>query len=170
MTYSFAWHGRCCIFPAEIECVSCESRVENLNHNSFVCVTWLMHICDMTYSYAWSETLYGQGVRVMSHAWVMTRSCAGDDLFACVTWLLHTHVMTNSYAWHDLLIRVTWLIRMRDVTSSCAWHYLFVCVTWLIHICDTPYSYARTYFLNAWGVRVTSHTWAMSHAWVVSHT
>ena len=137
-------------------------------HNSFVCVTWLMHICDITYSYVWSETLYVQGVRVMSHAWVMTRLCEWDDLFACVTWLL-THYMTNSYAWLDLFIRVTWLIRMRDMTSSCAWHYLFVCVTWLTHICDLPYSYAWTYFLNASGVRVTSHTWAMSHAWVMSH-
>jgi len=40
-------------------------------HDSFICVTWLIHMCDMTHSYVW------------------------HDSFICVTWC---HMM-HSYTW-----------------------------------------------------------------------
>ena len=77
-------------------------------HDSFICVTWLIHMCDMTRPYVW------------------------HDLFICVTWPTHmcdpaahlnnakpieiclcTHYMcfmTCSYMWHDSSICVTWFI------------------------------------------------------------
>jgi len=67
-------------------------------HNAFICVTWLIHMCDMTHSYVW------------------------HDSFICVTWLIH-HVMTlNSFCVTWLFtvassscafICVTWLIHVR---------------------------------------------------------
>jgi len=57
-------------------------------HDSFVCVTWLIHMCDMTHSYVW------------------------HDSFMCVTWLIHMCAMTHSCVWHDSFICVTRLIHL----------------------------------------------------------
>jgi len=55
-------------------------------HDSFICVTWLLQMCDATPSYEW------------------------HDSFICVTWLLHMCDATRSYVWHDSFICVTWLL------------------------------------------------------------
>ena len=97
-----------------------------------MCVTWLIHMCDLTHS------------------------CVRHDSFICVTCLIHMCNMTHSYVWHDSFICVTWLIHMCDmthlcmcdmarpwvwhvsfmcdVTYSCVWHDPFMCVVWLIHV------------------------------------
>ena len=87
--------------------------------DSFICVTWLIHTCDMTHSYVW------------------------HDSFICVTWLIHTCDMTHSYVWHDSFICVTWLIHMCGRTHSYVWHDWFICVAGLIHMCDMTHSYVR---------------------------
>jgi len=46
-------------------------------HISCMCVTWLIHVCDMTHSCVW------------------------QDSFMCVTWLIHVCDMTHSCVWHD---------------------------------------------------------------------
>jgi len=55
------------------------------------CVTWLIHMCDMTHSHLW------------------------HDSFTCVTWLIHMCDVTHSCAWRDAFTCVTWLIQMCDV-------------------------------------------------------
>ena len=55
-------------------------------HVSFICVTWLIHMCDMTYSHVWHVS------------------------FTCVTWLIHMRDMTHSYVWHDSVIH-TFMLR-----------------------------------------------------------
>jgi len=83
--------------------------VLHMSHDSFICVTWLIHTCDMTHLYVW------------------------HDSFIRVTWLIHMCDMTHSYVWHDSFIcvtrislwalamcpaHVTWLIYMCDTTHS----------------------------------------------------
>ena len=75
--------------------------------DSFICVTWLIHMCDMTNSYVW------------------------HDSFICVTWLIHMCDMPHSYVWHDSSICVTWLIHTCDMTHSYVWHYSCIYVIWL---------------------------------------
>jgi len=60
----------------------------HVRHDSFVCTTWLIYMCDMTHSSVW------------------------HDSFICVTWLIHLCDMTHSYARHDWFICKTCLIRM----------------------------------------------------------
>jgi len=48
-----------------------------------ICVTWLIHLCDMTHQYAW------------------------HDSSICVTWLIHMCDMTHPYVWHDSSTSVT---------------------------------------------------------------
>ena len=50
-------------------------------HDSFICVTWLIHMCDKTRSYVW------------------------HDSFVCVTWLIRMCDMTHSYVWHDSFLK-----------------------------------------------------------------
>ena len=79
----------------------------------FMCVTWLIHMCDKTHSYVW------------------------HDSFICVTWLIHMCDTTYSYVWRDSFICMTWLIHMCDTTYSYVWRDSFIRVTWLIHVCDS---------------------------------
>jgi len=99
-------------------------------NDSFICVTWLIHMCDMTHSYVWHDSSNGC-------SWLYE-----NGSFTCVTWLIHmcdmTHPMdvvrcmgmTHSYVWHDSFVCVTWLIHMCDMTHSYVWHDSFICVTW----------------------------------------
>ena len=57
---------------------------------SFICVTWLIDMCDLIHAYVW------------------------HDSFICVTWLIHMHGTTYSYVWHDSCVCVTWLIHVCD--------------------------------------------------------
>jgi len=94
-----------------------------------VCVTRLIHTCDITHLYkligvratcvlVWHESLicvtWLNYMRDRNHAW-------------CVTWCIHTCDLTHLHVWRGAFIRVTWLIYM---CGSCT------CVTWLIHVCD----------------------------------
>jgi len=113
-------------------------------HDSFICVTWLIHMCGMTHSYVWHDSF--TCVTWLIHMCDMTHSYAtsGNCGSTCLPTergdgggsFLHTCVMTNSHVWHDYS-HVTWLIHMCDMTRSYVWRDSFTCVTWHIHIRQT---------------------------------
>ena len=83
--------------------------------NSFICVTWLIHMCDMTH--------------------LTTKLCHLTS-----SWLIYMRE-THSYVWHDSFIRVIWPIWQQSCAAlhpptSYVWHDSFIRVTWLIHPCD----------------------------------
>jgi len=121
-------------------------------YDSFICVTWLIHMCDMTHSYV----------------------C--HDSFICVTWLIHMCDMTQSYVWHDSFICVTWLIHICDRTRSYVWHDSFICVTWLVKKSDiaAPRYRRESDMSHVTHMNESCHTYerVMSHAGVspsISH-
>ena len=59
--------------------------------DSFICVTWRIHMCLVTHSHLW-------------HALFI---CVHDSII-CVSWLIHLWDMTHPYAWHDAL---NWALR-----------------------------------------------------------
>jgi len=77
-------------------------------HGSFICVAWIVCMCDMTHSYMWHDSF-------ICVTWLIWH-----DSFVCVASLIHMCAMTHSCVWHD----------------SYAGHNSFICVTWLIHMRD----------------------------------
>jgi len=71
----------------------------------FICVTWPIHMCEMTHSYVWHDSC---GCLV-SHTICRTPS------MLC---LIPMCDMTHSYIRHDSFMRVTWLVQMSDMTHS----------------------------------------------------
>ena len=115
---------------------------------AFLCVTWLIWLCEMTCLYVWHEE--------------MTRSCVWKDSFICVPWLIHMRDMTHSYVWHDSIMCVEWRIHMCDscICVEClihVWHDSFVCARWLVYMCC----------MKKWLVHVCGRT--HSYVWLI-HT
>ena len=77
-------------------------------HDSLICMTWLIHMCDMN----------------------------TDDSFMCVTWIIHTRDLTYLHVRHDLFISVTGLIYMCDMNDSHPRHASFIRTTGLNHVCE----------------------------------
>jgi len=104
--------------------VSFMDTFQTQRHDSFMCVTWLIHVCDMIHSCVWYDSFIY--LPWLIHVCDVTYSCVWHDSFMCVTWLLHSD---DSSMW------VSWLTAQHvcDMTHSCAWHDSFMCVTWLLH-------------------------------------
>ena len=98
-----------------------------------MCVTWLIHMWDITDSHAWhdsficADTAYSYVRHDVTH---MNASYLSLDLLRCV-W--HDHL----YVWHVSFIRATWLIRMWNMTLS--WHDSLICATQYMRMCDTTH-------------------------------
>ena len=80
---------------------ACDMTSSYVWHDSFIRVTWLIHVCYMTHSYVWHD----------SFIWHAS--------FICVTWLIHKCDKPHSYLWHESIIHMTWLNRMCPVDSTC---------------------------------------------------
>jgi len=131
--------------------------------DSFTCVTWLIHVCDVTHSYVWHDAFMSHDVGCpvvailrcvtwLIHVCGMTHSCVWHDSFICVTWPIHESWcelpcvdhsevcgMIYSRVCHDSLTCVTWHVDMWDITCACVLHDSVLCVAWLIHVCDVTH-------------------------------
>ena len=106
-------------------------------HDSFICVRWLIHACDMTHSMA--HLLCDMTHR---YIWYMTRLYVWLDSFIRVLLPMYT-------PWHDLAY-----LHVR--------HDLFIYVTWLIHMCDANHLYVwRDSFISS----CRTCEWVMLHIW-----
>jgi len=144
-------------------------------HDSFVSVTWLIHVCDMTSSCTWHDSFIYMQVSInlsfpRSVHWIILFgfSLSFYDLkiwytYIRVTWLIYMCDMTHLYVRHDSLyvrhesliyymcdmnhwytyIQVTWLIYMCDMTHLYVRHDSSICATWLIYMCDMTHLYVR---------------------------
>ena len=139
--------------------------------DSFMCVTWLLHVCDMPYSCVWHAsficTTWLIHMRDMSHSYIwygsficvgMPHSCMWYDSFVCVTCLIHMRDMTHSNTWHDSFICVPWqeMKRLKRISK-------FICGTWLMDMSDMTHEHVRPdSFIRAKGL---IHTRDMTHSY-----
>jgi len=129
-------------------CLDCQ----NVWHDSFVCVTWLVHTCHKTYLH-------------VSH-----------DSFIHATWLIakknhtaHSYISHCTVCLHDSFIYVTVYTQESQ---------LLIYVTWRIHVCDMSNSYmsrlkisllARPPWLCAHAslfFKCGAHDCVMAHIWM----
>jgi len=139
---SYVWHE---VRDSRVEvsswltCGNCGPRTSTpVRREAVICVTWLIHMCNMTHLYVWRDsfTCVTWLVRVS-----MTHSHVGHDSFIChVTQLYQGHESFLCHVTHptghDSFVCATCLIHTWDMTHSHVWHDSFTCVTWLIHMCD----------------------------------
>ena len=80
------------INASQLWCLWHDMTHAQVERDSSTCVTWLIRVCDMTYSPVWHDSF--TCVRTHSHVW--------HDSFTCVTWLIHMCDMTHSHVWHGI--------------------------------------------------------------------
>jgi len=83
--------------------------------DAFICVTWLIHICDGTHSNVWHDSF-------LSVIWLIC---------ICVTWCNHICDMTDSFVWHDSLICMTCLIYLCDMALPYSQFDRYISIIWL---------------------------------------
>jgi len=116
-------------------------------HDSFICVSWLVHMCATT-RHNKSSAMQLDELAFWKREKASSEWCYS---FIRVPWLIHTCDMTYSYVRHDSFICLTWLIRnVRGSRSERAekerkkernaWRDSFTRVPWLIHMCDMTHS------------------------------
>ena len=77
----------------------------HMRHDSFICVTWIIRICDVSISCVWHALciMYGTASSYVSHdsfIWGASLMCTSDMThlhvwhywFICLTWLIHRHL------------------------------------------------------------------------------
>jgi len=72
----------------------CDMTPSHVWHDSFTCMTWLLHLYGMTPRHIWHDSI--------TH----------------MTWLLHLYDTTPSHIWHDPITYMTWPHHMYDTTQS----------------------------------------------------
>jgi len=128
----------------------CEITHLHVQYYWFICVTWLIHVCDVAHPYVRHDTF----TRITRHTWVYDSfitpmcSCSRAHAWWALTWepwLVHMctikRLVVFIYVWHD-----SWIVRFGSERDKwCCIHlrkkYWFRCVTWLIHTCNMTHSY-----------------------------
>ena len=66
-----------------------------VSRDSFICVPWLIHMCDMTHSYVWHDSFMCD----MTHSYVTWRIHTLRVSFICN--MTHSYVTGLIHVWHD---------------------------------------------------------------------
>jgi len=89
-------------------------------HDSFICVTWLIHMCDITHSQ-------------------LTWTIQGLNNFHLLTQTMYTR---SIYMCHAICARDMWLVIF--TCHICTWLAIFTCHFWYLHVtCDKRYLHVR---------------------------
>jgi len=130
---------------------------------SFICVTWIIQLCDVTHSYVWHDYVICVTwlacvcvcvcvCRALQHAATChlrdtthfyAQHEAGNDRVDNSLDMAHTHELPPKTRWREntILVRVMGIIHVCNMTHSCVLHDSFIRVTWLIYSRDITHSY-----------------------------
>jgi len=118
-----------------------------------VCVTHIIHMCEMSHSCDIYIYIY---IHIYIYTWIRIprRICVW-----CLTALLMTRCMCDtchSYMWHDSFIRVTWVIHMIYIYIYTYIHvYMYTCATTHMHLAIDDFTDDAVYVWHTSFIRVT---------------
>ena len=133
-----------------------------VSHDSFICVTWLIHMCDMTHSYAtWPISHTHTHEQVFDTAEI---EMSASNYVASFQKFPHTHIQ-------DSFICVPWLIHMCAMTHVASFQKFphtriqdsFTCVPWLIllYVCMSASNHVASFqkLSSCWGISIVVRGW-----------
>jgi len=129
-------------------------------HDSFICVAWLIHMCDTTHSRRNRTHHHRDGLDM----WDMTHLYMGHDSFIHVIW----HILGG-------IERAITVMALICVTRLIC-YFIILCGTWLIHMCDmtrpciSPLLSCRKYFRRDIYTWHDSYVWPYSLCWATPHS
>ena len=124
----------------------------------YICVTWLIHMCDMSHFYVWhicdaamAKSSWCVCNTTHSHIWRDSSICTthlwcsdGKEFVTRhrrIEFVMCVWHDSFTWVWRDSLICVTHLQRSDGRFVMCEWHDSHTCVTWLLHLRDVTLSY-----------------------------
>ena len=124
------------------------AQVSSLHmEDTFICVTLLIYMCDMTHSYVWHDLFIC--TTWLIHMWVLTHPHVRHDSFVCATWRIYID-MTHWYVRHDAFIshpappHATYTQYQPFIFAIGLIHtFSFISATWRIQMCDVTRLYVR---------------------------
>ena len=137
----------------------CDMTHSYVWHDSFICVTWLIHMCDMTHSYVWHnsficcDTLWYASAAALLMSHIITHAT-----YECTTHI--SHYMYDLYAaveacrtvrWAEWHIQ-TWVVVMSHIWMS---HVTFMNES--CHTCEWVMSHINV-LLGSWMCYSDHHT------------
>jgi len=153
-----------------------------MSHDSYTCVTWLIHICDMTHSHMWHDSSTSVAWRI--HLCDMTQTtvytCAAWRIYLCDTilsrhvWMSHVIYVDESCQICEWVMSRMWLSHVTQVYESCHMGHMNSnkschagVPSCTVHLCDMMH-------IPTWRISLKSHmseschTYerAMSHMWL----
>jgi len=137
-------------------------------HDSFICVTWLIYLCDETHLQVWHDSLslFASLSLSLFHAWYDSLICVTRLTYMCEIERERERVTEREYMW-DM---------MRDMTHLYVWRDSFTRVTWLTYMCDMTHMTHRWVLKWFRYMRDTTRnnsricvTWLTDESWNDSH-
>ena len=83
---------------------ACRRRHSYLRHDSFICVTWLIHMCAMTHSYVWHDSFI-----CVTRIWMTTSHM----------WMSHVAHMNETCRTYEWAMSNIWTSHVIHMIESC---------------------------------------------------
>ena len=140
-------HSFTCCTHVYVTCLLHMSRdIIRLWHDSFMCVTWRIHKCDMT-SYV----------------------CA-LNIHSLVTHCTHVYVTCFIHMSHDSFVSATWFIHICSLNHSHVYNDAFMCGTTCTNTKSNTHTHTHTHTYTHTHTLSPTHTHTNTHALSLPHT
>jgi len=158
---SHVWHDSFICAPLPI--LKCAMTHSHMCHDSsiwFTRVTWLIHMCPITYSsvchdpFTCVSWLFHLCKRAGALESQLAACCSASQCVAVCCNVMSRHLSSSKFicAWHFFV-----LCNVRGLALPHVRRYEFTCMTWLTHMCDmTP---SHVCHASSIGAMPCSHVW-----------
>jgi len=146
-------------------------------HGSFICVTWHIHMCDMTLPHVWQDSFVCVTWHILCVTWIVRMGwlrlvgslklqvsfakepCKRDYILQKRPIILRSLlIVATSYAWRDS--------RRKRAVKNCSDIWMCQCIS---HMNGSCYTCERVMSFMNESFRITNESWVYTYEWVMSH-